>query len=129
LTQSIKTSTKNVQQWQSRCYKPGPDAVTSLHSNHSFLLCVLWKPLDTHNKTSQAQYKKQKVHNFKYSVGKIVIHQGMLLHLGRCTCSLSHPYKQRCKFCVKISGKGREEKHNKAFSVTSILYFMERQPR
>jgi hypothetical protein len=71
LTQSINKSTNNVQQWQSRCYKAGLDAVTSLRSNHSFLLCVLWKHLDTQNQTSQLQYKKLKVHNFKYQLAKL----------------------------------------------------------
>jgi hypothetical protein len=38
--------------------------------------------------------QKQRENNFKYSVGKIVVHKGKLLYSGQWIRYLSHPYKQ-----------------------------------
>jgi predicted solute-binding protein len=50
-----------------------------------FIFAVLWKLMDTQNQTSQIQYKNHRENNFKYSVGKIVVHKGMLLYSGQWT--------------------------------------------
>jgi len=46
------------------------------------------------DQTSQVQYEKHRENNFKYSVGKIMVHKGMQLYSGQWTRSLSNPYKQ-----------------------------------